>query len=105
MTASLLDYKFRVFLLLPGFSMLIRSKYEILLRYKWVKVFKNRTSKICGRQPLKNLKVMWWYGPFLNTLTQISVNLIVCPLVARGSFGVDLIQGKKSFSENVNLFK
>ena len=22
----------------------------------WVKVFKNRPSKICGRQPLKNLK-------------------------------------------------
>ena len=22
----------------------------------WVKVFKNGTSKICGRQPLKNLK-------------------------------------------------
>ena len=25
----------------------------------WDKVFKNRLSKICGRQPLKNLK---WYG-------------------------------------------
>ena len=23
---------------------------------KWDKVFKNRPSKICGRQPLKNLK-------------------------------------------------
>ena len=23
--------------------------------YKWVKVFKNGPSKICGRQPLKNL--------------------------------------------------
>ena len=26
----------------------------------WVKVFKNGPSRICGRQPLKNLK---WYGP------------------------------------------
>ena len=47
------------------------------------KVFKNGTSKICRRQPLKNLK---WYGllqlykvclpqillgPFLNTLSQL----------------------------------
>ena len=52
----------------------------------WVKVFKNGPSKICGRQPLKNLK---WYGllyhfkffkgwlpqillgPFLNSLSHI----------------------------------
>ena len=27
--------------------------------YRWGKVFKNGQSKICGRQPLKNLK---WYG-------------------------------------------
>ena len=25
----------------------------------WVKVFKNEPSKICGKQPLKNVK---WYG-------------------------------------------
>ena len=29
------------------------------ISHKWVKIFKNRLSKICGRQPLKNLK---WYG-------------------------------------------
>ena len=49
----------------------------------WVKVFQNRLSKICERQPLKNLK---WYGlvtsdkdcllqillgPFLNRLTYV----------------------------------
>ena len=42
----------------------------------WVKVFKNGTSKFCGRQPLKNLK---WYGLprqillglFLNTLARL----------------------------------
>ena len=33
--------------------------------YSWVSVFKNGSSKSCGRQPLKNLK---WYGLFkLNT--------------------------------------
>ena len=57
---------------------------------KWVKVFKNGPSKICGRQSLKNLK--WCdllkqtnhfkffkccvpqilLGPFLNTLTQMA---------------------------------
>ena len=25
-------------------------------KLKWVKVFKNGPSKVCGRQPLKNLK-------------------------------------------------
>ena len=61
-----------------------------LWKNKWVKIFTNRQSKICGRKPLKNLK---WYGlfkqiillqilkgclayillsPFLNTLSQIT---------------------------------
>ena len=26
--------------------------------WKWIKVFKNGRSKICGKQPLKNLKVL-----------------------------------------------
>ena len=33
---------------------------------KWVKVFKNGPSKICRRQPLKNLK---WYGLFRQTIS------------------------------------
>ena len=38
----------------------------------WVKIFKNGPSKICGRQPLKNLK---WYGlPKQNTLTPMFLN-------------------------------
>ena len=38
----------------------------------WVKIFKNGPSKICGRQPLKNLK---WYGlPKQNTLTHMFLN-------------------------------
>ena len=32
----------------------------------WVKVFKNGTSKICGRQPLKNMK---WYGVLRQTVS------------------------------------
>ena len=56
-------------------------------KFIWDKVFKNGTSKICGRQPLKNLKgcisrpysfkffkgCLWHIlpGPFLNTLFQI----------------------------------
>ena len=32
------------------------SSRHILYYNKWVKVFKNGPSKICGRQPLKNLK-------------------------------------------------
>ena len=54
-------------------------------RNNWVKVFKNGPSKICGRQPLKNLKCYGLHyltffkgclpqillSPFLNTMTQI----------------------------------
>ena len=36
------------------------------------KVFKNRTSKFCGRQPLKQpLKIL--LGPFLSTLSQMKL--------------------------------
>ena len=49
---------------------------------KWIKVFKNGPSKICGRQPLKNMKSYHYkffkgclpqilVGPFLNALTQM----------------------------------
>ena len=56
------------------------------LKYMWDKVFKNGPSKICGRQPLKNLKEYGrpysfkffkgslpqiLLGPFLNTLTHV----------------------------------
>ena len=61
---------------------------------KWDKVFKNRPSKICGSQPLKNFKgytslpkvdhttstifkgcvPQILLGPFLNTLTQKKKN-------------------------------
>ena len=32
------------------------SSHHILYYNKWVKVFKNGASKICGREPFKNLK-------------------------------------------------
>ena len=41
----------------------------------WDKVFKNGPSKMCGRQPLKNLKSYGFpqilLGPFLNTLSHM----------------------------------
>ena len=64
-------------------------------RMKWKKVFKNGPSKICGRQPLKNLN---WYvflsrsyrfkffkgylpqillGPFLNTLSHETLLILI----------------------------
>ena len=46
-----------------------------LCKITWLKVFKNGRSKICGRQPLKNLKEYGkarlrqiLLGPFLVTL-------------------------------------
>ena len=50
----------------------------------WVKVFKNRPSKICGRQHLKNFKStsnilnclpQFLLGPFLNALTHLYITL------------------------------
>ena len=63
----------------------IHKIWSLNQTFKWFKVFKNGPSKICGRQPLKNLK--WPYqfkffkgclpqvllGPFLNTLTQMKL--------------------------------
>ena len=38
---------------------------HFLVRYMWDKVFKSGPSKICGRQPLKNLK---WYSLLKQTI-------------------------------------
>ena len=40
-------------LLIIGF---VFKFFTRVLKFIWVKVFKNGPSKICGRQPLKNLK-------------------------------------------------
>ena len=65
------------------------TKSLINLRKKQGKVFKNESSKICGRQPLKNLKgycllnhipslffkgclPQILFSPFLNTLSQMT---------------------------------
>ena len=43
--------------------------------YIWDNIFKNEPSKICGRQPLKNLK---WYGLFKQMFLQCLIsNLFV----------------------------
>ena len=48
---------------------------NIIFKYNWVKLFKNGPSKICGRQPLQNLKffkgclAQILIGPFLGALT------------------------------------
>ena len=49
------------------------------LKYIWVKVFKNGSSKICGRQPSKKLKgclPQSLLGPLLNTLTHLIFRLL-----------------------------
>ena len=63
--------------------------YLGLLLHIWDKVFKNGPSKTCKRQPSKNLKVhgllkaaqgclpQILLGPFLNTLSHLSVFLTV----------------------------
>ena len=69
---------------------ILKNNYKWLLLYIWDKVFKNGLGKICGRQPLKNLKeydllkqtiqpFKFFKGclpqtlldPFLNTLSHI----------------------------------
>ena len=69
----------------------IKTSNKIEIQNKWNKVFKNGPSKTCGRQTLKNLWDMVCLnrpypfkilkgchpqillGPFLNTLSQMSV--------------------------------
>ena len=41
----------------------------------WIKVFKNGPSKICRRQPLKNLK--WYFKLFKGCLPQISLGTLL----------------------------
>ena len=84
----------------------------------WGKVFKNRLSKICGRQPLKNLKCMVCLsrlyrikyfkgcrpqillGPILNILTHIYV-LHPFDLQNRGSFQNQTSQFKVEITQDV----
>ena len=63
----------------------ILSKFECLHKYIWDKVFKNGLSKICGRQPLKNLKEYDLLGPFLNTLSHM-IYLLQCLVSCEGHF-------------------
>ena len=82
-----------IIVLFTSFIIFLESEWDVGFncKYKWDKVFKNRPSKIRGRQPLKKLK---WYGlprqtvtikiffkgclsqillvPFLNALSQIN---------------------------------
>ena len=61
---------------------------------KWIKVFKNGPSKICGRQPLKNMKSYHYkffkgclpqilLGPFLNALTQMFLIKLIHMVLAK----------------------
>ena len=44
------------------FSLRILKNKNLFKRHKWNKAFKSGPSKICGRQPLKNLKgYLYWY--------------------------------------------
>ena len=47
--------------------------------FKWVKVFKNGTSKICGRRFkfFKGCLPQMLLGPFLNTLNQMNVSVML----------------------------
>ena len=58
----------------------------IWLFYKWDKVFKNGPSKICGRQPVKNL-----FSPFLNTSSQMFDRL--------NQSSIDLSALRKTFAD------
>ena len=57
---------------------------KVCKRDNWNKVLKNEPSKICGRQPLKNLKGPVFFkdcvpqilfGPFLNSVSIFSSNV------------------------------
>ena len=63
----------------------------------WDNVFKDGPSKICGRQPLKNLKALnrpypfkFFKGclPFLNTLVPFVSRVILKPILAQCSISI-----------------
>ena len=58
--------------------------------HRWEKVFKNRPSEICGRQPLKNLKGY-------KFLKQISIGPFLC-------FVLDVPKSSGSILENEELW-
>ena len=59
------------------FSFFLPSFFYLFdLIYIWGKVFKNGPSKICGRQPLKNLK--WCH--FKSSITTISLQITTISL-------------------------
>ena len=82
----------------------LSSPSHKLLRNIWDKVFKNGPSKVCRRQPLKNLKgygLLWvlthpqiLLGPFLNTSSHMQfqnkkcyhITLTIDSPVSKGSF-------------------
>ena len=65
---------------IPYFSIeMVISWKTLCITFKsflWVKAFENRPSKICGRQPLKNLK---WYGRNPSHVTGQSTCLLKIP--------------------------
>ena len=52
-TSFLTEYLRWLILILPATAY---EHLKIVPKFKWGKVFKNGPSKICGSQPLKNLK-------------------------------------------------
>ena len=65
---------------IPYFSIeMVISWKTLCITFKsflWVKAFENRPSKICGRQPLKNLK---WFGLNPSHVTGQSTCLLKIP--------------------------
>ena len=70
------------------FELQLRIPKNLILilieKYEWDKVFKNGSSKICERQPLKNWKADFYQffkgclpqillGPFLNTVSHMQI--------------------------------
>ena len=71
---------------------------------KWDKVFKNRPCKICGRQPLKNLR---WYGLLLFKFFKGCLPKILHGLYLNTSSQIFIIyswQGKKEQREQRTPF-
>ena len=72
---------------------------SLCLEDRWVKVFKNGPSKICGRKPLKNLK---WYGVCLDCLPQILLGPFLNILIPRL---IGSLEWPIFFSRTLNIFK
>ena len=61
--------------MLSTLTLVFEIWYLFVMMLKWDKVFNSGPSKICGRQPLKNLNQSLYQSIFYQSLTTIAAEI------------------------------